>query len=44
MINRLVATGKLNDPKYHPIHVVRIAHGSGPDLQYEARSLAGVSG
>ena len=24
MINRLIATGKLNDPKYHPIHIVRI--------------------
>ena len=24
MINRLIATGKLNDPKYHPIHVARI--------------------
>ena len=24
MINRLIAPGKLNDPKYHPIHVARI--------------------
>ena len=24
IINRLIATGKLNDPKYHPIHVTRI--------------------
>ena len=24
MINRLIAKGKLNDPKYHPIHVARI--------------------
>ncbi|MGA7502071.1 MAG: patatin-like phospholipase family protein [Isosphaeraceae bacterium] len=24
MINRLIATGKLNDPKYHPIHIARI--------------------
>ena len=23
MINRLIATGKLNDPKYHPIHIAR---------------------
>jgi NTE family protein len=25
MINHLIAAGKLNDPKYHPIHVARIA-------------------
>ncbi len=24
IINRLLASGKLNDPKYHPIHVARI--------------------
>jgi NTE family protein len=24
MINRMIAAGKLNDPKYHPIHVSRI--------------------
>jgi NTE family protein len=25
MMNRLIATGKINAPKYHPIHVARIA-------------------
>jgi NTE family protein len=25
IINRLIAAGKLNDPKYHPIHVARIS-------------------
>jgi len=35
MINRLIATGKLNDPKYHPIHVARILLDR--DLNYSTK-------
>ncbi|MBV8311313.1 MAG: hypothetical protein JO344_13100, partial [Planctomycetaceae bacterium] len=35
MINRLIATGKLNDPKYHPIHVARILLDR--DLSYSTK-------
>jgi NTE family protein len=35
MINRLIATGKLNDPKYHPIHVSRI--NLDRDLEYSSK-------
>ena len=35
MINRLIATGKLNDPKYHPIHVARIPLDR--DLSYSTK-------
>jgi NTE family protein len=35
MMNRLIATGKVNDPKYHPIHVARIVLER--DLDYETK-------
>ena len=35
MINRLIAQGKLNDPKYHPIHVARIVLDR--DLDYGSK-------
>ena len=35
MINRLIAEGKLNDPKYHPIRVARIALDR--DLDYGSK-------
>jgi NTE family protein len=35
MINRLIAAGKLADPKYHPIHVVRI--NLDRDLEYVSK-------
>lgn len=35
MINRLIAAGKLSDPKYHPIHVARINFDR--DLEYSSK-------
>jgi NTE family protein len=35
MVNRLIAKGKLKDPKYHPIHVSRIALDR--DLDYSSK-------
>lgn len=35
MMNRLIATGKLNAPKYHPIHVARIVLDR--DLDYASK-------
>jgi NTE family protein len=35
MMNRLLAAGKLNDPKYHPIHVSRIQLDQ--DLGYSSK-------
>jgi NTE family protein len=35
MVNRLIAQGKLKDPKYHPIHVSRIALDR--DLEYSTK-------
>jgi len=35
MINRLIAVGKLTDPKYHPIHVARI--NLDRDLEYSSK-------
>ena len=43
MINRLIAEGKLNDPKYHPIHVAA-SRWIATWLHLEARSPAGVPG
>ena len=44
IINRLIAQGKLIDPKYHPIHVARITLDRELDYCLEARSQAGVPG
>lgn len=35
MINRLIASGRLSDPKYHPIHVARI--GLDRDLEFSTK-------
>jgi NTE family protein len=35
MINRLIATGTLNDPKYHPIHLARVCLDR--DLEYSTK-------
>ena len=35
LMNRLLAEGKLNDPKYHPIHVARIKLDR--DLDYSSK-------
>ena len=44
MINRAIAEGRLNEPKFHPIHVARITLDRDLGLPVEARSADRIPG